>query len=206
MWDFDGEPDRPTEEIDIVVDFRFGSEERRDQQPEDGGQPERQYNALTASALIRLRHGSEGPDGIPVASYPEWDHAQGLERPDWTTVLERDAPAAHEAAGAAFVADRDVMQRVDSMTRRVSIGRSVREKGQRDGDILDLDACVAAAVARRSGKTPEDGVFQRVTPGPHDLAVLLLLDLSESTADLDGNGRSVLAPSSENSWRLWHGR
>jgi nitric oxide reductase NorD protein len=187
LWDFGDEPDSPAEEIDIVVDsVRI---ERRDQ-PE-GGRPE---NQPYPGGIGRARYiEAEGPDGIPVASYPEWDHAQGLERPDWTTVLERDAPAAHEAAGAAFAADRDVMQRVDSMTRRVSIGRSVREKGQRDGDILDLDACVAAAVARRSGKTPEDGVFQRVTPGPHDLAVLLLLDLSESTADLDGNGRSVLA-------------
>jgi nitric oxide reductase NorD protein len=84
------------------------------------------------------------------------------------------------------------MRRVESMTRRVSIGRRIREKGQRDGDMLDLDACVGAAVARRSGKMPEDGVFQRVTPGSHDLDVLLLLDLSESNADLDGDGRSVL--------------
>jgi nitric oxide reductase NorD protein len=186
LWDFGDHPDILTEEIDIVVDsVRI---ERRDQS-EDG----QQENQPQSGAIGRARYiEAEGLDGIPVASYPEWDHALGIERPDWTLILERDAPLAHQA-DESFASDHDVMRRVDSITRRVAIGRRVREKGRSDGDILDLDACVAAAIARRSGKTPEDRVFQRVMPGAHDLAVLLLLDLSESTADSDGNGRSVLA-------------
>jgi nitric oxide reductase NorD protein len=186
LWDFGDQPDIPTEETAIVVDsVRI---ERADQ-PEGGSQENQPQSAGTGRAHFIE---AEGLDGIPVASYPEWDHALGLERPDWTTILERDSPLAQEV-GEAFAPDYDVMRRVDSMTRRVSIGRRARKKGQRDGEILDLDACVAAVVARRSGNTPEERIFQRVMPGPHDLAVLLLLDLSESTADLDGNGRSVLA-------------
>jgi hypothetical protein len=185
LWDFGDQPDIPTEEIDIVVDsVRI---KRRDQP--DGGRSEHQSHS---GGVGRARYiEAEGLDGIPVASYPEWDHALGLARPEWTTILERDAPAAHD--GEVFATDHDVMRRIDSMTRRVSIGRRTREKSRPDGDTLDLDACVVAAVARRSGRMPEDRVFQRTTTGPHDLAVLLLLDLSESTADLDGNGRSVLA-------------
>ena len=36
-------------------------------------------------------------------------------------------------------------------------------------------------------------VYQRNIPGPRDLAVVLLLDLSQSTADRGRNGRDVLA-------------
>jgi nitric oxide reductase NorD protein len=185
LWDFGDHPDISTEEIDIVVDsVRI---ERRDQPEGDRQENQPQSGGTGRAHCIE----AEGLDGIPVASYPEWDHALGLERPDWTTILERDAAPAHEVGD--FAPDHDVMRRVDSMTRRVSVGRRARKKRQRDGEIVDLDACVAAVVARRSGKTPEDGIFQRVIPGPHDLSILLLLDLSESTADLDGNGRSVLA-------------
>jgi nitric oxide reductase NorD protein len=184
MWDFGDQPDIPTEQIEITVDsVRI---ERRDQ--EDG---DRQQSEPQSGGTGRAHHvEAEGLDGIAVATYPEWDHALGLERPDWTTILERDAPPAPEMD--RFEPDHDVLQRVDSMTRRVSVGRRARKKAQLEGDILDLDACIAAVVARRSGKTPEDNIFQRVMPGPHDLSMLLLLDLSESTADLDGNGRSVL--------------
>jgi nitric oxide reductase NorD protein len=185
LWDFGDHPDISTEEIDIIVDsVRI---ERRDQPEAD-----RQENQPQSGGIGRAHYiEAEGLDGIPVASYPEWDHALGLERPDWTTILELDAAPAQEAGD--FAPDADVIRRVDSMTRHVSVGRRARKKGQREGEIIDLDACVAAVVATRSGKTPEDRIFQRVMPGPHDLSILLLLDLSESTADLDGNGRSVLA-------------
>jgi nitric oxide reductase activation protein len=39
---------------------------------------------------------------------------------------------------------------------------------------------------------PETQVYQRNIPGPRDLAVLLLLDLSQSTADRDRQGRDIL--------------
>ena len=63
----------------------------------------------------------------------------------------------------------------------------------RDGDTLDLDACIATVVERRAGLTPEGRVFQREAAGPRDLSVLLLLDLSQSTEDRDSSGRSILA-------------
>jgi nitric oxide reductase activation protein len=67
----------------------------------------------------------------------------------------------------------------------------------RDGDALDLDACVAAVVERRSGLMQEERVFQREATGPRDLSVLLLLDLSQSTGDRDRSGRSILAVEKE---------
>nr|WP_249159807.1 VWA domain-containing protein [Bradyrhizobium tropiciagri] len=47
-------------------------------------------------------------------------------------------------------------------------------------------------IARRAGQAGEPRVYQRDAPGPRDLAILLLLDLSQSTADRDRAGRTVL--------------
>jgi nitric oxide reductase NorD protein len=183
LWDFGDQPDAPTEEIatgSARVERREQPEGgRHDQQPRDDGVSRAR---LKETAFL---------DGIPVAIYPEWDYVLGQERPGWTTVVEATvAPTGDPSQGP----DRsDLARRVSAVTRAVSIGRRIREKGLRDGDTLDLDACVAAMVERRSGSIGEERVFQRDTTGPRDLSILLLLDLSQSTADKDRSGRSILA-------------
>jgi nitric oxide reductase NorD protein len=186
LWDFGDQPNAPTDEIatgSARVEQREQPEGgRRDQQPRDDG-----------VSRARLK-GTTMLDGIPVATYPEWDYALGQERPDWTTVVEATAPAGDLSQGSG---PSDLARRVSAVTRAVSIGRRIREKGLRDGDTLDLDACVAAMVERRSGSIQEERVFQRETTGPRDLSILLLLDLSQSTADRDRSGRSILAVEKE---------
>jgi nitric oxide reductase NorD protein len=187
LWDFGDQPDAPTEEIatgSARVERREQPEGgRHDQQPRDDGVSRAR---LKETAVL---------DGIPVATYPEWDHMLGQERPDWTTIVETTiAPAGDFSQGSGR---SDLARRVAAVTRAVSIGRRTREKGLRDGDTLDLDACVAAMVERRSGLIQEERVFQRETTGPRDLSILLLLDLSQSTADKDRSGRSILAVEKE---------
>jgi nitric oxide reductase NorD protein len=181
LWDFGDQPNAPTEEIatgSARVERREQPEGgRRDQQPRDDGVSRARLTEITVL------------DGIPVGSYPEWDYLLGHERPDWTTVVEATAPTGDLSLGSG---PSDLARRVSAVTRAISIGRRTREKGLRDGDTLDLDACVAAMVERRSGLIGEERVFQRETTGPRDLSVLLLLDLSQSTADKDRSGRSIL--------------
>ena len=59
----------------------------------------------------------------------------------------------------------------------------MRLRKQLEGDKLDLDACIGAMVDLRSGRTPDPRVHQRQGSSSRDLAVLLLLDLSQSTND-----------------------
>src|ERR1700680_3534411 len=119
---------------------------RNDQQPRDDGVSRAR---LKETAVL---------DGIPVATYPEWDHMLGQERPDWTTIVETTiAPAGDFSEGSGR---SDLARRVAAVTRAMSIGRRTREKGLRDGDSLDLDACVAAMVERRSGLIQDERVFQ----------------------------------------------
>ena len=186
LWDFGDQPDAPTEEI-ATGSARI---ERREQ-PE-GGRPDGPPRDDGVSRA-RLKE-TAVLDGIPVGTYPEWDYTIGQERPDWTTVVETTIAPGDLSPGPGR---SDLARRVSAVTRAMSIGRRTREKGLRDGDALDLDACVAAIVERRSGLTQEERVFQREITGPRDLSILLLLDLSQSTADRDHGGRSILAVEKE---------
>ena len=189
LWVFGDQSDAPTEEIS-VDSVRM---ERRDE-PEGGRRDERTRDdgvsraRLTETAVL---------DGVAVGSYPEWDYTIGYERPDWTTVVEGHATIAPAGDLPQSSVKTNLARRVSAVVRAVSIGRRRREKGLRDGDTLDLDACVATVVERRAGVTLEGRVFQRDATGPRDLSVLLLLDLSQSTEDRDGGGRSILAVEKE---------
>lgn len=188
LWDYGEQPDAPVEEIELLVDT-VRLERREDaagQRPDDASPSEQQAQRARAGKL-------SGPEGIPVATYPEWDYAAGVERPDWTTLLESFAPmsgtARRDADGTLGSA---ASRTVASLARNASVGRRIRQRRQPDGDTMDIDACIVHATERRAGLLPEPHVYQRNIPGPRDLAVLLLLDLSQSTADKDRQGRDIL--------------
>ncbi len=65
----------------------------------------------------------------------------------------------------------------------MQIQRPQRLRRQLEGDRLDIDASIAATVDLRSGRAPDPRVHQRLGRSSRDLAVLLLLDLSQSTND-----------------------
>ncbi|HEX2888133.1 MAG TPA: VWA domain-containing protein, partial [Vineibacter terrae] len=133
-------------------------------------------------------------DGVAIATYPEWDHVLACERSDWTTIVET-APSPAPAAWSLSTpsANDDAVRRVQALAKTATIGRRLRQKRRSEGETLDIDACIAAHVARRACQPPDHRVYVRHVPGPRDLALLLLLDLSESTNDADGDGRTVLA-------------
>ncbi|MGY3483216.1 nitric oxide reductase NorD protein [Bradyrhizobium sp. USDA 4011] len=184
LWDFGDQPDSPAETIELAVDsVRM---ERRDdvdaRSTDDNAKPDETQRAKAAAVTLA--------DGFPVATYPEWDYATRTERADWTTILEADA--AVSAQPFAPSTDAEALRWITELTRDASIGRRIRHKGQRDGDALDIDAAIALTIERRAGSISEPRIYQRDAPGPRDLAVLLLLDLSQSTADRDRRGRTVL--------------
>jgi nitric oxide reductase activation protein len=120
------------------------------------------------------------------ATYPEWDYSIGVSRPHWCTVrdLAADAPAApgDDADIATFVG-RGPLARVTNLARQLRAYDLVKHRRAREGDVVDLDAAVGALVDRRAGVAPDTRVYQRTARRRRDLAVLLLLDLSASTAD-----------------------
>src|SRR5215813_1212179 len=83
--------------------------------------------------------------------------------------------------------------RIDALVRAAKVSRPQRVRRQREGDRLDLEATITAAIDLRAGLTPSPNVYARLERRWRDLSVLLLIDASQSTNDLvKGIGRSVL--------------
>lgn len=185
LWDFGDQQGELTDEIEI------GAESVRiEQKKRDDGKPSERIDEASPRARPQR---AVTADGVLVARYPEWDHALGRLRPNWVTVRESEADIAAAPTEPKPAGSDIITQRMMSIARGAAIGRRIREKRQSEGEILDLDASIAAAVARRGGLPPEDRVFQREKPGPRDLALLLLVDMSQSTADKGRDGRTLLA-------------
>ncbi|MBX5454215.1 MAG: VWA domain-containing protein, partial [Acidobacteriia bacterium] len=88
---------------------------------------------------------------------------------------------------------RGLVDKLSALIRAAKVSRPERLRRQKEGERLDLDACIAAAVERRQGETPDPRVYMTVTRRGRDLSTLLLLDVSQSTADrLRGAAASVL--------------
>lgn len=133
----------------------------------------------------------EGPTGAGAANdatgagnaiqYPEWDCMARRYRPRAVTVTQR-RPEEVEATWAAAVLRehavlvRRVRQRFDRLRpRRTRLGQ------QRDGDELDLAACVRALVDARTGHSADDRLYMAVRPARRQMAIALLVDVSGST-------------------------
>jgi hypothetical protein len=126
--------------------------------------------------------------------YDEWDYLIGAERRRWCTLLEKPPPAGDPRTIDEVLRRNDeTVQRLTTLIKAVQIQRPRRLRKQLEGDRLDLDACIAATLDLRSGRTPDPRVHQRLGRNNRDLAVLLLLDLSQSTNDwVPGAGSTVL--------------
>ncbi|VEG50462.1 nitric oxide reductase activation protein [Mycolicibacterium chitae] len=121
-------------------------------------------------------------DGL---KYPEWDAERGVYRPDWCTVREVAAtikPSATQAIEGAVGVRRPLA--------RLGMGLHRRHR-QPQGDDIDVDAAVEARVEVRAGSVPDEAVYLDSLRRQRDLSVLLLLDISGSTAEPGTVGRTV---------------
>jgi nitric oxide reductase NorD protein len=143
-----------------------------------------------AGPAPRARDAGSDMVGAVLATYPEWDGAAGVERPDWTTV--RDTQSVTRAPPAPWLGEAALHIQVLRLVRGNAVGDRVRQGRQEDGAELDLDAAIAATIAHRSG-LPADGRWYRDRrPRGRDLATLIILDVSQSTAALSTPGVTVL--------------
>jgi len=130
-------------------------------------------------------------DRLPPRHYPEWDHHSQSYRPDWVSLYE----SLHPAGDAALI-DR-LLDRHAALARRLKRlldilkpQERVRLRHQEDGSELDLDVAVRSLIDLRSGVTPDPRINMSHRSNGRNLAVLLLLDLSESLADKVGGGNA----------------
>jgi nitric oxide reductase NorD protein len=121
----------------------------------------------------------------PGVKYPEWDFSRKSYRPDWCTVFEIE-PATKGSASSAI----DDAIGVRRPLARLGMGLHRRHR-QPQGDDIDIDAAVEAHVELLAGSVPDEAVYLDSLRRRRDLSVLLLLDISGSTAEAGTLGRTV---------------
>ncbi|MBC8338420.1 MAG: nitric oxide reductase activation protein NorD [Alphaproteobacteria bacterium] len=114
--------------------------------------------------------------------YNEWDYHIQLHRPDWTTVIELpQGKGDPESMDEILLKHRPIAQRIRHLIDALQPQGIVRRRGYEDGEEIDLNAAVRAMIDIRRGIMPDPRIGIRITRHIRDLAVVLLLDLSEST-------------------------
>lgn len=126
--------------------------------------------------------------------YPEWDYPVQLYRPNWATVLEKRQPKGDVHLIDQILSEyKPVASRLKSIIEALQPQGVIRQRHQEDGDEIDINAAIRAMIDLRMGETPDPRVNIRHIRKTRDLAVLVLLDLSESTNEtLPGTDRAIL--------------
>ncbi|MCA0203130.1 MAG: nitric oxide reductase activation protein NorD [Proteobacteria bacterium] len=136
----------------------------------------------------------EGKEPLsPPIPYDEFDHRIQMMRPAWATVLEK-RPRLGDPARAEAILDRHrkVMDRLRHRLEAMRPQGTIRVRKLEDGDELDLNPAIAAAIDTRLRRQPDPRVMMRLDRKIRDTAVMVLLDLSESTNDAAAGGETVL--------------
>jgi hypothetical protein len=133
----------------------------------------------------------------PIADpvhYHEWDYQIQLERPSWVTVLER-RPKLGELAVIEKVIDdnKPIISRLKFLIESMIPQGMQRLRRLEDGDEIDINAAVRAMIDIRMGQQPDQRIMMRYKRNLRDLAVMVLLDMSESSNDkVRGKDYSVM--------------
>jgi hypothetical protein len=146
--------------------------------------------ALRKGVLVQVTD----PVPVPTSSltgphgnlYPEWDEHKQEYRPAYCSVVEY-LPGPHELAPLDRPARHDALRRE---LGKLGLGPR-RERKQRNGYDLDLDAAVDAQTIIATGHTPPDTVYVDNLRHNRELGVLVLLDASGSGDERTADGETV---------------
>lgn len=141
-----------------------------------GGAP----GSRTAARLTEV----VAPERLGV-KYPEWDTGLRRYRADWCTVVEVP-PRPGEAALLPVAEARALRRPLARLGTELT-----RCHRQLQGDDIDVDAAVEARVETMAGSPPDEAVYVDSVRRQRDLSVLLLLDVSGSTAEPGPAGTAV---------------
>lgn len=190
IWD---PGDQATDEQRIFEDVVEGV--RIEQQERDDGRPDEPKSEPDPDQRVRpVAFAASDDAAMRIARYPEYDYVTGRERPQWCTVREYPSPyGSIEPIRRFEEANSELCGHLSALIRSSKISRAERVRRQAEGEFLDIDACIEATIARRLGDVGEFRVHGRYERRGRDLSVLILLDVSRSTAEpVRGRAGTVL--------------
>lgn len=126
--------------------------------------------------------------------YQEWDYQVQLHRPDWATVYERRQPKGDPQEIENILTEyKPIAFRIKQIIDLLTPEGVQRVRNMEDGDEIDLNAAIDAMVAIRMGEQPNPRITMRNVLKNRDLAVVVLMDLSESTNEMvEGSDKTIL--------------
>lgn len=136
---------------------------------------------------------NEEPAGLPPRHYPEWDYQTQTYRPDWVSLYEALHPSGSAARIDRLLAKHEALAK--HLRRLLDLLKpqdKVRIRYQEEGSELDLDIALRSLIDFKSGATPDTRINMSHRTAGRDIAVLLLLDLSESLNEKTPSGEQTL--------------
>ena len=146
-------------------------------------------------AFDEERHAQRTDDavGLPPRRYPEWDYRSQSYRPDWASVYEALHPSGDAAAIDRLLARHAVLaKRLKRLLDILKPQDKVRLRYQEEGSELDLDIALRSLIDLKSGATPDPRINMSHTTAGRNIAVMVLLDLSESLNGQVANGSQTV--------------
>ena len=146
---------------------------------------------FVTSAVGRAGHSmADGPGGGPDAdgqavvhaqSYDEWDYRRNGFRKNWCMLSEQEIVPVRSNFVPVTLARYH--GRIVRLRHQFEMMRNQERflRRQRDGDDIDLDALVESLADTKAGLPPSDRLFIRLQRDERDIAVLFLVDMSNST-------------------------
>jgi nitric oxide reductase NorD protein len=136
---------------------------------------------------------------LPPRHYDEWDYHSQSYRPDWASVYEALHPAGNPAEIDRLLEKHAALaKRLQRILDMLKPQNKVRIRYQEEGSELDLDVAVRALIDYKSGAAPDMRINMSHRNDGRDIAVLLLLDLSESLNEIVAStGQTLLELSRE---------
>ncbi|HLY96416.1 MAG TPA: VWA domain-containing protein [Sideroxyarcus sp.] len=152
-------------------------------------------------AFDEPRHVEPGEElkGLPPRHYPEWDYSAHSYRPDWVSVYEGLHPSGNAAGIDRLLAKHaGLAKRLKKILDLLKPQDKVRIRYQEEGSELDLDVAIRSLIDYKAGSQPDPRINMSHRNDGRNIAVMLLLDLSESLNEkAAGSEQTILELSQE---------
>ncbi len=138
-------------------------------------------------------------ESLPPRHYKEWDYQSRSYRPDWVSLYESLHPPGNPLDIDELLEKHAVLaKRLEQILDRLKPQDYKRLRYQEEGSDLDLDMAIRALIDYKAGSNPDPRINMSHTHDGRDIAVTLLMDLSESVDQIpEGCEQSVLQLSRE---------
>ena len=141
----------------------------------------------------------DAADSLPPRHYDEWDYLSETYRPDWATVYERLQPAGDpRRIDRLLEKHTGTIKQLKKMIEALKPQNKKRIRFQEEGEELDLDVALRSLIDLKSGSIPDPRINTSHITDSRDIAVTVLVDMSQSLNErVEGSQQTLLELSEE---------